>query len=41
MVLEKNIFKVFPIISLETLDPGGGASLDPRGMVNRIYVGDH
>ena len=26
---------------METLDPQGGASLDPRGMIDRIYVGDY
>ena len=46
MVLEKKIFKVFPFYNyktINTLDPQGLASLDPRGMVGRIYVnvGDH
>ena len=27
--------------SLETLDTWGGASLDSRGLIGRIYVGDH
>ena len=27
--------------SIETLDPRGGASIDPRGMVGRIYVENH
>ena len=41
MVSEK-IFKVFHIISLMgTLDPLGEASLDPRGLIGKIYVGDH
>ena len=26
---------------METLDLRGGASLDPRGSIHRIYVGDH
>ena len=26
---------------METLDPWGGAPLDPRGLISRIYVGDH
>ena len=29
------------IIIMETLDPRGRISLDPRGMVGRIYVRDH
>ena len=39
MVSEKEIFYIFPIISL--WDPCGKANLDPRDMVGRIYVGDH
>ena len=32
----------FPIISpRELITPWGMANLDPRGMVGRIYVGDH
>ena len=27
--------------SMETIDPQGMANLNPRGMVGRIYVGDH
>ena len=41
MVSEKNIFEVFPIMSMGANDPLGMASLDPRGLVGRIYVGDH
>ena len=26
---------------MKTLDPWGGASLDRRGLIDRIYVGDH
>ena len=26
---------------MENLDPRDGASLDPRGLTGRIYVGDH
>ena len=26
---------------METLDPRGGGSLDPRGLIGRIYVGGH
>ena len=26
--------------SMETLDPSGGASSDPRGLIGKIYVGD-
>ena len=28
-------------MSMEANDPQGVASLDPRGMIGRIYVGDH
>ena len=42
MVSEK-ISKVYK--SMETLDPQGGGwgggSLDPRGLIGRIYIGDH
>ena len=43
MVSEKKIFLIFPIISLWELlnDPRGMASLDPMGVIDRIYVGDH
>ena len=45
MVSEKKFFKFFPLYSyyksMETLDPLGEASLDPRGLIGRIYVGDH
>ena len=42
MISEKKIFEVFPIISLwELNEPQGMADLDPRGMVGRIYIGDH
>ena len=34
-VLEKKIFYVFPN------DPRGGARMDPRGTVGRIYKEDH
>ena len=40
MVSEK-IFKIFPIKCIGGNDPRGMANLDPRGMVGRIYVGDH
>ena len=34
--------EVFPIISLrEFKTPWGMASLNPRGLIGRIYVGDH
>ena len=39
MVSEKKIFWVFPIISLKEWPPGV-ASLDPRCLIGRIYVGD-
>ena len=35
VVLEKKIFYVFPN------DPRGGANMDPRGTVGRIYKEDH
>ena len=42
MVSVKKIFLCFPIVSLpEMLTPGGGANLDPRSMIGRIYVGYH
>ena len=42
MVSEKKIFKAFlHYKSMETLNPGGGSSLDPRGLIGRIYLGDH
>ena len=41
MVSEKKIFEVFPIISLGANELLGLASLDPRGMIGRIYVSDH
>ena len=31
----------FPLKSMGTNDPRGVASLDPRGLIGRIYVGDH
>ena len=40
--VSEKIFKVFCIVkSMETLDPRGGASLDSRDLIGRIYVGDH
>ena len=42
MVSDKKIFfKVFPIMSMGANDPRGVASLGPRGLIGRIYVGDH
>ena len=42
MALEKMIFKKISMISLWELKiTGGVANLDHRGMVGRIYVGDH
>ena len=39
MVSEKNFF---PTVSpWEPMTPWGVANLDPRGMVGRIYVGEH
>ena len=34
-------FLSFPIICLWELMTPGQASLDPRGLIGRIYVGDH
>ena len=42
MVSEKKIFKSFSHFkSMGAKKPRGVASLDPRDMVGRIYVGDH
>ena len=42
MVSEKKIFLRFSHYkSMGANDPWGMASLDPRGMVGSIYVGDH
>ena len=42
MVSEKKIFiKFFPWNVYGANDPRDVANLDPRGMVGRIYVGDH
>ena len=32
---------MFPILSLWELETLGLANLDPRGLIGRIYVGDH
>ena len=34
-------FLSFPIMSLRANEPQGMTNLDPRGMVGRIYEGDH
>ena len=42
MVLEKKIFLSFSHYKpMRANDPRGVANSDPRGMVGRIYVGDH
>ena len=42
MLSEKNIFLFFyHYKTLGANDPRGGASLDPRGLIGRIYIGDH
>ena len=42
MVSEKEIFSSFSHCkSMEANDPWGMASLSPRGLIGRIYVGDH
>ena len=39
MVSEKKIFLSFSPLHITT--PWGMASLDPRGLIGKIYVGDH
>ena len=42
VVSEKKIFEFFSHSkSMETIDPGGMAKFDPRGMNGIIYVEDH
>ena len=41
MVSGDFFLKFFHCKSMETLDPLSGVSLDPRGLIGRIYVGDH
>ena len=42
MVSEKKIFLSFSHCkSMRANDPRDVASLDPRGLIGRIYVGDH
>ena len=41
MVSEKFFYLVFPISIWELIYPQGVASLDPRGINGRIYVGKH
>ena len=41
MFSEKKIFYIYLIISIGANDSWGVANLDPRGMVGRIYIGDH
>ena len=42
MVLERKIFLSFSHYkSMGDNDPQGMASLDPRGLTGRIYVGNH
>ena len=41
MVLEKNIFRVFPYISLWKLMTRTVVNLGPRDMVDMIYVGNN
>ena len=40
MVLE-DLFTFSHLESMGAIDPCGMASLDPRGLISRIYVGDH
>ena len=37
----KKDFKAFPIMTMERLVTRGGTSFDPRGLIGRIFVGDH
>ena len=42
MVSDKKIFLSFyHYKSVGANDPWGVASLDPRGLIGRIYIGDH
>ena len=41
MVSEKKIFKISYYKSVGANDPLEVASLGPRGLICRIYVGDH
>ena len=41
MDLEMKIFKLFPISLWELKIARSVANSDPRGMVGRIYVGNH
>ena len=42
MVSDKKILKVYSYYkTTETLDPQGGTSLGPRGLIGMIYVRDH
>ena len=41
MVSEEDLLSFFHYKSVGVNDPRGMANLDPRGMVGRIYVGDH
>ena len=42
MVSEKKIFKVFSNYkSMGANEPQGVATLDPKGLIGRIYVGGH
>ena len=42
MVSKKKIFLSFPhYMSMGANDPQGMASLDPKGLIGRIYVVDH
>ena len=42
MVSEKKIYLTFSHNkSMEAIDPHGVARSDPRGLIGRIYIGDH
>ena len=38
---EEDFLSLFHYKSMGANDPWGMASLDPRGLIGRIYVGDH
>ena len=38
---EEDFLSCFDCKSIETLDPRDGGSLDPRGLIGRIYLGEY
>ena len=41
LVVSEKIFLFLPLKAMGANDPKGGAIVDPRGMVGRIYKDDH